>query len=180
MINKNLHTEALEARYGPIQAVVLRHDSLDHDGERIREAKLVDQNGILRTYALTFLSDNNESEEFFAIDKKIKEGALMGQTFIAYGYKVIRTVLCDIALPLPVWMQNEFQVQQTVANAKLIEFRARKQRRTFTYGTLLEIYSPDFENPRELDCQCNDRALPSGLSRTLYDRIMNYLEVHAI
>jgi hypothetical protein len=180
MIENNLHTDALELKYGPIQAVVMRHDPLDHDGERIREAKLVDGNGILRTYALTFLNNSLADKELLEIDEKIREGALIGQTFKRYYYEVSRIVLCELLVPLPIWMQDQFGVSQKIAHARLLEFYAKKEgSQTFLYGTLIEIYSPDFVEPKANFPIINNGALGNERLRSLQSKIIQHLGIDA-
>jgi hypothetical protein len=175
MTKSILHTDALEERYGPIRAIVMRHDPLT-EKERVREAKLVDNNGILRTYALTFLTENNTDPELMEIDEKIHEGALMGRTFRDHGYEITRDVFAEFILPIPSWMQNEFRVTQKNACAKLMEFRVQKKPKiSFLYGVLLEIYSPDFCDPINFEIKNNKNALEKANVAPFYKKITEHL-----
>ena len=61
-----LHTDVLEERYGPISSRVLVHN------DKIRRAHLIDQKGISRTYAITFLSNKWPKEIAKIKNKRIK------------------------------------------------------------------------------------------------------------
>lgn len=150
-VKDKLHTDVLEEKYGPIHAVVLRHDNVREmatGAERIREARLVDNNDVLRTYALTFLTYDKEDEEIAKIDDEIRQGGLIGQTFRKYGYTIKKNVIDVFIVSIPQWMRDDFQESSSEAKARLTEFYAKKDGATPTiYGTVLEIYSPDFKNP---------------------------------
>lgn len=73
--SNKLHTDVLEERYGPIIANVLRHDdikNIERGKERIREARLIDKENVLRTYALTFLTYDKNNKEISEIDQEIR------------------------------------------------------------------------------------------------------------
>jgi len=150
-VKDKLHTDILEQKYGPIHAEVLRHDNVKEmkkGAERIREARLVDEENILRTYALTFLTYDKENSEIANIDNEIREGGLIGQTFRNYGYTIKKNVIDVFIMPIPSKMKDDFKVETNEAKARLTEFYAKKTGSTPTiYGTVLEIYSPDFKNP---------------------------------
>lgn len=150
-IKDKLHTDILEQKYGPIHAVVLRHDNVKETkkgAERIREARLVDEKDILRTYALTFLTYDKENKEIANIDDEIRQGGLIGQTFREHGYTIKKNVIDVLIMPIPDWMRKDFNTEIKEAKARLTEFYAKKVGTTPTiYGTVLEIYSPDFKNP---------------------------------
>ncbi len=139
-----LHTDVLEAQYGPIHSVVLRHD------DSIREAKLVDENNILRTYALTFLDYDKANKEISEIDHEIRNGGLIGKTFREHGYTIKKNVIDVFLISIPEWMKKDFQTNSDQAKARISEFYAKKEGYTpLVYGKVLEIYSPDFRNPKD-------------------------------
>lgn len=152
-VKDKLHTDVLTEKYGPIHAVVLRHDDIKHSkkgAERIREAKLVDENGITRTYALTFLTYDKGNEEIAAIDDEIRRGGLIGQTFDDHQYVVKKNVIDVFILDIPEWLQKDFETTETKAKARFTEFYAKKGDLTpVVYGIVLEIYTPDFRDPSE-------------------------------
>ncbi|HBB38476.1 MAG: hypothetical protein UV82_C0015G0002 [Candidatus Magasanikbacteria bacterium GW2011_GWD2_43_18] len=152
-VKDNLHTDILEQKYGPIHAEVLRHDNvheMEKKTERIREARLVDQQNILRTYALTFLTYDKDRTEIASIDDEIRQGGLIGQTFRNHGYTIKKNVIDVFIIPIPAKMSDDFKVETTEAKARLTEFYAKKTGTPPTiYGTVLEIYSPDFKNPED-------------------------------
>jgi hypothetical protein len=152
-VKDKLHTDVLEEKYGPIHAVVLRHDNVREmakGAERIREARLVDGGNILRTYALTFLTYDKENEEIAEIDDEIRQGGLIGQTFKNHGYTIKKNVIDVFMMPIPSWMRDDFKADVNEAKARLTEFYAKKDGTTPTiYGTILEVYSPDFRDPKD-------------------------------
>lgn len=148
-----LHTDILEEKYGPIHAVVLRHDNVETSEpgiDRIREARLVDKDDVLRTYALTFLTFDKTNTELSMIDNEIRNGVLIGQTFRKHGYVVKKNVIDVFLLDLSVKMQQDFKVASDKAKARLTEFYAKKDAaEPLIYGTVLEVYSPDFKDPND-------------------------------
>lgn len=140
-IVNRLHTDLLQEVYGPVSIRLLRHDN------EVREAHLVDQQGISRTFAVTFLAPPCP-EELARIDAEIRDGAPIGKTFCRYGYEVRKNVLKALAVELPAWLRTEFAHPSLFAKAVLSEFLARADaRRPELYGTVVEIYSPDFRSP---------------------------------
>ncbi len=136
-----LHTDLLAERYGPVSIRLLRHDN------EVREAHLVDRKGVSRTFAVTFLAPPYP-EEFTLIDAEIRGGAPIGRTFRKYGCEVRRNVLKALAVALPLWLRTEFAHSSLFAKAFLSEFLARiNARPPELYGTIIEIYSPDFLTP---------------------------------
>lgn len=152
-VREKLHTDILEQRYGPIHAVVLRHDNIremNQGAEGIREARLVDEEDILRTYALTFLTYDKANKELADIDDVIRQGGLIGKTFREHGYVVKKNVIDVFIMPIPSWMKNDFRTDAEEAKARLTEFYAKREDATpVVYGTVLEVYSPDFKDPRD-------------------------------
>ncbi len=150
-VNNKLHTDILEQKYGPIHAEVLRHDNVHEmkkGAERVREARLVDDKNILRTYALTFLTYDKRNIEIAGIDDEIRQGWLIGQTFRKHGYTIKKNVIDVFIMPIHTKMSDDFKVKTKKAKARLTEFYAKKSGTTpIIYGTVLEIYSPDFKNP---------------------------------
>jgi len=140
-----LHTDVLEEKYGKVHAEILRHD------DQIREIHICDQEGISRTYALTFLTFDSKDEEVTKINEEIKNGELIGQAFKKYGYSIRKNVVTVYTLNLPEWLKNEFRVVDDKAKARLSEFYAKKEgKEPFIYGVVTEIYSPDFR-PAEVN-----------------------------
>ncbi len=136
-----LHTDLLAERYGPVSIRLLRHDN------EVREAHLVDRQGVSRTFAVTFLAPLYP-EEFTRIDAEIRDGAPIGRTFRKYGYEVRKNVLKTLAVELPLWLRTEFAHSSLFAKAFLSEFLTRiDPRPPELYGTIIEIYSPDFQTP---------------------------------
>lgn len=152
-VKDKLHTDILEQKYGPIHALVIRHDNVTETKKgapRIREVKMLDKDNILRTYALTFLTYDKTNEEITNIDEEIRNGGLIGKTFREHGYEIKKNVIDVFLINLPSWMKKDFNNDSDIAKARLTEFYAKKLNETpLIYGTVLEIYSPDFKNPSE-------------------------------
>jgi hypothetical protein len=144
-LNKKLHTDVLEDKYGPVHSEVLRHD------EEIREVNMVDEKGISRTYALTFLTFDKNNQEIAAIDSEIKNGGLIGKAFREHGYEVRKNVISVFLADLPENLKNKMQTAENKAKTRLSEFYAKKEgEKPFIYGVVSEIYSPDFR-PAEVN-----------------------------
>ena len=144
-LNKKLHTDVLEEKYGPIHAEVLRHD------DQIREAHLVDEKGVSRTYALTFLTYDHNDKEISDINDEIKAGGSIGKTFREHGYEVRKNVISVYVVDLPEELREKFATEGDKAKARLSEFYACKEGGTpIIYGVVTEIYSPDFR-PAEVN-----------------------------
>jgi hypothetical protein len=139
-IQKKLHTDVLEEKYGKIDARILKHDN------EIREAHLVDPEGISRTYAVTFLNFDKENKELSQINSEIKGGGLIGETFRKHGYEVRKNVIDVYPIELPFWLKEDFHSDEDYAKARLSEFYARKEGDPVIYGTVVEIYHPDFRS----------------------------------
>lgn len=152
-VKDKLHTDVLEQKYGPIHAEVLRHDNvreIKKGAERIREVRLVDEDNILRTYALTFLTYDKSNAEIANIDDEIRGGGLIGQTFRKYGYTIKKNVIDVFIMPITSKMSEDFKVVAAEAKARLTEFYAKKTDTTPTiYGIVLEVYSPNFKDPAD-------------------------------
>src|SRR3989344_5240000 len=79
-----LQSDVLEQKYGSIYAEVLTHS------KHIREVFLLDQKRIKREYAVTFFPDKVD-RALLQVNKKIKNGGLIGKTFRDNGYNIIKT-----------------------------------------------------------------------------------------
>lgn len=138
---QRLNTELLEGKYGPVSVRLLSHDN------EIRESHLVDRHGISRTYAVTFLAPSYP-EELAPIDAEIRNGVPIGRTFRKYGYDVRKNYLKALTVELPLRLRSEFAHPSRFAKAFISEFLARIDvRPPVLYGTVIEIFSPDFRSP---------------------------------
>jgi hypothetical protein len=139
---KKLHTDHLEEKYGPIHSRVLRHDNF------MREVFLCDEEGVARTYALTIFEFDKNNAEIKEIDNEIRNNGLIGKAFRDHGYLVRKNVTDVFILEMPPLLIDEFKVFSTTAKARLSEFYAKKAySEPIIYGTVLEVYSPDFRDP---------------------------------
>lgn len=141
-ILERLHTDVLEDKYGPISAKVIRHDNV------LREVHLIDENGISRTYAITFFTHENLDENISSINEEIKSGEPIGKAFRNHGYEIRKNVIDVYSLDIPTWLQKDFRDEKKFAKARLSEFFAKhKNDAPIIYGTVVEVYSPDFRGP---------------------------------
>lgn len=149
----NLHTDHLEKKYGKIHAHVLAHDDVESESHGdfgpIREACLEDEQGISRTYALTFLTYDPTNEAMYSIDSTIREGGLIGKSFRDKGYEVRKNVINVFTLPVPKWMAEAFhEPEAKYVKARISEFYAKKEgEEPVIYGRVLEVYPNDFRRP---------------------------------
>lgn len=152
IINK-LHTDVLQEKYGTIIANVLRHDNVrktKKGSERIREARLVDKNNTLRTYALTFLTYDKTNKEIVEIDEEIRLWWLIWETFRKHWYVIKKNVIDVFIMDIPSRMKEDFKVESNKAKARLTEFYAKnKSTNPVIYWIVLEVYSPDFKDPED-------------------------------
>ena len=149
---ERLHSDVLEDKYGPIRSRIIRHDNVSEKHkpgeEYIREAHLEDESGISRTYALTFLEYDKSNSEILGIDKKIREGGMIGKTFREHKYEIRKNVIDVFTLLIPDWLKKDFATNENFAKARVSEFYAKKKdHEPVIYGDVLEVYSPDFRGP---------------------------------
>ncbi len=138
-----LHTDALRKKYGEVHAVIIRQN------DAIRETKLVDSHGIMRTYAMIFFTGSHDS--WLDVHSGIKAGGMVGETFRAHGYETVRKTIYRFTVSIPPWMQNDFQSWAKVAQAAIVKFYVNKSGEDpKRYGTIVEVYSPDFDD--SADC----------------------------
>ena len=136
MIKNRLQSDKLEKAYGLIHAEVIKHN------KHIREVFLSDGKGIKREYAITFFPDRVD-KTLLQIDKKIKSGGLIGKTFRASGYDIIKRRKKNFIIELPEWLKKEFLTNKNSAKASLYEFCVKKGSKALkVYGTIFEIYNP--------------------------------------
>lgn len=143
-IKDRLHTDVLEEKYGPVHADVLYHD------DQFREARLVDEKGISRTHTLTFFEYDRSNAEISKINDEIQAGGLIGKVFREHGYTIKKNVIDVFMMPLTSKMKGDFQTDNDEAKARISEFYAKKGGEDpVIYGKVLEIYSPDFRDPKD-------------------------------
>lgn len=133
-----LHTDVLEEKYGKIIAKVLKHT------KKLREAHLIDSSDISRTYSLTFFPLKKD-KRISHVEDDISNGAPIGKAFRNHGYAIRKNVVEVFIIDLPKWLQRDFDTKGGHAKARISEFYAKKRgQEPIIYGTVLEIYSPDF------------------------------------
>jgi hypothetical protein len=139
-----LHTDILENEYGPIRVRLLHHD------QDFRVVHLIDQQGISRTFAITFFPAQGHSSSIAEVNRKIKNGNSLGKAFRDGGYEVRKNVLKVLIIKKPEWLTTAFRDQTPFAKARISEFLARKASGQIEfYGTVFEIY-PNTFRPSEI------------------------------
>ncbi len=140
IVTQNLHTDRLEKKYGIVHAEVIEHTA------RRRQCKIIDANGKLQTYAITFFEDSlNEPE----IEERIRQGGLIGKTLREKGYEIRKSKLDEYNLPLSKRIQEMFKVSKGRSRVKIYDFYAMKEK-PLLYGTIVEIYSPEQEESKKI------------------------------
>ena len=138
---EQLHTELLEARYGPISVQVLYHEA------GIRKVHLVDRKGVSRTFGLTFLSSPMPAP-IRAMDEELRSGQFIGKAFVRHGYTIRKNMLDYFVLETAPWLRAAFKVKQPYALTRFWECYVRKgASKPLVYGTVCEVFSPDFRAP---------------------------------
>ena len=111
----------------------------------MRESFLSDEKGVARTYALTIFEYDRKNMEIRAIDERIKNGGLIGKAFKDFGYEVRKNVTGVFLIENPAWLKEKFAENGNQSKARLSEFYAKQEiGEPIIYGTVLEVYSPDF------------------------------------
>ena len=141
-LTKRLHTDALEDKYGPISAKILKHNN------RIRESHLIDPKGISRTYALTFFPNKMANKEIEKINEEIRKGDAIGKAFRKHNYLIRKNVISVYIVRIPDPLKYDFKIESDFAKTRISEFYAKKEMsEPIIYGKVAEIYSPDFSSP---------------------------------
>jgi hypothetical protein len=137
-----LHTDILESEYGPVRVRLLHHD------QDFRVVHLIDQQGISRTFAITFFPPQGHSPSIAEVNRKIKNGNPLGKAFRDGGYEVRKNVLKVLIIKKPEWLTTAFCNQTPFAKARISEFLARQAPNSVEfYGTVFEIYPNAFRLP---------------------------------
>jgi hypothetical protein len=138
---ERLHTELLEAQFGPISVKVLHHDT------RLRKVHLVDARGVSRTFGLTFLS-RPMPVPIRAIDGELRSGQFIGKAFVEHGYAIRKNMLDYFVLETAPWLRTAFHVKERYALTRFWECYVLNRRSApLIYGTVCEVFSPAFRPP---------------------------------
>jgi hypothetical protein len=172
---KGLHTDKLEEKYGPIHGEVLKHN------DEIREAYMLDEDNICRTYALTFLTFDRSNQKIMKIDQELKNQGLIGKVFRKYGYEVRKNVIEIFIGDLNEKVQKKMQTEETKAKVRFSEFYAKKEGEDpIIYGVVSEVYPPDFipaiitEEDKSQDNPITEAMEKAGITKKeIWDRIGN-------
>lgn len=142
-LSNRLHTEVLKEKYGKINTHVLRDD------DDTREVLLMDEKLIARTYALTIKNKEwQHNLEICEVNEAIKNGEPIGESFKSRGFSVQKNILDVYVIKLTEWLRLSFETNIEMAKARITEFIVKKKNLMYNYGTITEIYSPEFRKPQ--------------------------------
>jgi hypothetical protein len=143
-LETRLHTDNLERKYGKVTARVFEHTS-----ER-RVIDIVDDFGVCRTHALTIFPDQYVEgvEGWDESREEIGDGGLIGKMIRKHGFMIDKNWLVEGVIPVPIWLQERFEVEGELAVMRGYEFLVLNGERQLidVYGLVFEIDSPDFTN----------------------------------
>ncbi len=177
-MTSTLHTDKLEAQFGPTHIEIIRHN----DAERV--VNIVDGQGICRTHAITWFTESNKHDdpEFNAAAEEIKNGGSLGKIFREHGYAIEKKPLTHGNVLIPDWLKGLFQMDKETANFRIYEFIAvGGDKISHPYGVVCEIDSPAFrtntDNGADGDSTETDA---SGSGNKYLERMKRYLETNPI
>lgn len=161
-LRAKLHIDVLRERYGNIDVQVLVDD------DQKREVLLLDGDRIARTYALTLKKDEwKQNEEIIAVNEEIKKGVGIGMAFRKAGFEIQKNVLDVYVTKLPERLLQAFRTKHKTAKTRITEFLVKKEDLIYNYGTVIEIYSPDFRKPKVTDVDKSQINIPVSALRFL-------------
>lgn len=138
---KQLHTEKLIKKYGSISVTVIKHS------DNLRLSELKDNNGILRTYAITIFSETPYSNKLMTIHNEIKNGASIGQTIKDFGCDIAKKTVANFIISTPVF----FNDNKKFTCCQLSEIYCRIDDHYEFYAGICEIFCPSFKVPNSIN-----------------------------
>jgi len=168
---KRLHTDHLEAKYGKISANVVMHN------DTMRKVNLIDKDGISRTFSLVFFY-NHKNKLFKKINDKLKNDGLIGKTFREHGYIIYKNILLTGTIKLPEWLRHNFKTQSNYASTKAYVLCVQKKPfKPVKYGTVVEIYAPDFLQPssNSVNFLKTNNEYNSSLANNMIRKILSHI-----
>jgi hypothetical protein len=108
----------------------------------IRKVQLVDKNGVVLTYAITHPHSANWTKEIQEVWDQIVEGASIGRSFHANGYKILKTPICTIPVVVSKRIQRLFACEQPEALLHQYKFSVtnNSSSKWEEIATITEIY----------------------------------------
>ncbi|MBC7851495.1 MAG: hypothetical protein H7Y31_17255 [Chitinophagaceae bacterium] len=138
-VSVRLHEDILEEVYGKIAIHVM------YDDDKIREVVMIDEEDIVRTYALSLKRKSwRFHPEIEQVNKQIRNGAAIGQAFRSAGFAIERRLIDAYQVTTPLWLQAAFMNDTPVARARTIEVSVEKYGKPYSYAIITEIYTPHF------------------------------------
>jgi hypothetical protein len=177
-LRNRLHTEVLKEKYGKVNTHVLRDD--DH----IRDVLLMDEHLIARTYALTIKNKQwQHNDEIYEVNKAIQNGEGIGEAFKSRGFVIQKNVLDVYVIKLAEWLRLAFETNNKTAKARIAEFIVKKGNLIYNYGTITEVYAPDFRTPQVNETDKAQINIPSSVFKSFgfsKEEIWTFLEKKVI
>jgi len=177
-LRNRLHTEMLKEKYGKVNTHILRDD------DNIREVLLIDEALIARTYALTIKNKEwQHGDEIDKVNKVIKNGEGIGEAFKSRGFVIQKNILDVYLIRLAEWLRYAFDTNNKIAKARIAEFIVKKGNMIYNYGTITELYSPDFRTPWVNETDKAQINIPSSVFKSFgfsKEEIWTFLEKKVI
>jgi hypothetical protein len=147
--DQKLNTDSMEAKYGHITLEIRKHN------DSMRETMMNDMQGIGRTYALTFFPQNM-APEVQEVNRWIQYRGFVGQSFRDAGFDLEKRTLDEFTIQIPSWLQKDFRTESINAKVKVYDMVVSKNGQSYLYGTIAEVYHPDFKAPENIESDNQD------------------------
>ena len=135
---RGLHTEHLEAIFGPIRLHIVKQEN------NLRIVHLYDEANISRTLGIVRFV-NYSHPLLNGTHLKIVAGNLLGQTLLEAKIPYLKSTISSLHIKLPGWLQNEFRSNKisTLALYSHISILEEGDDAPFLYADLFEILTPE-------------------------------------
>ncbi|MEZ4180282.1 MAG: hypothetical protein R3B41_02040 [Candidatus Doudnabacteria bacterium] len=94
------------------------------------------------------MSQELKNIEVNEINSEIQKSVPIGKAFRDHGFKIRKNVIDVFLVKISPQLKTAFRTNSDFAKSRLSEFYAKKENiEPIIYGTVVEIYSPDFREP---------------------------------
>lgn len=132
-----LHTEKLIQKYGNINISLIKHNG----DSNLRLSELKDEDGVLRTYAITIFSSVPYSDILTDINRSVKNGSSIGQTIKDFGCGIAKKTIANFIIDTP----NFFNDYHKFTSCNLSEIYCKTDGGYEYYAEICEILCPSFK-----------------------------------
>jgi hypothetical protein len=136
MTEKILHTEKVEASYGPVTFEILEQSS-----ER-RVVNILDKEGICRTHAVTWFPEKKIDDPIAEVRRRVAAGEGVGRVVKSMGLSIEKEMIITGRIESPEWVAIVLDGKEAAIN--IYDFWVVNEGGRELFGTILEIY------PREV------------------------------